>query len=288
MAKEDLSFKDYLKAAFNLKVRIPGLGFLSFNKLILVGFGILGIGHPGFWFLGLAYESAYLLSLSGNERFQKLARAMQEEQVKQGWSMNEQAILSSLDKTSQERYNNLRNICWEIEHSGEKASVLERIEELKIEGLNQLLRIFLRLLVSRRDTFEIIRKTSQIDLEKDIENLKKKMERIDQNSTIFRSLKGTVEIQEKRLDNLIKARENLKVTEAELDRIEKQVSLISEETALSKNPDLLSVRLDSVVQSLQGTTKWMSEHAEFFSSLDEDTTTPSNLYPKPSQKMQKE
>jgi hypothetical protein len=49
MMKETLDYLDYLKAAFYWKVRLGGLGYLPMNILILIGFGILGIGNPGFW-----------------------------------------------------------------------------------------------------------------------------------------------------------------------------------------------------------------------------------------------
>ena len=91
-----------------------------------------------------------------------------------------------------------------------------------------------------------------------------------ETSPVYRSLKGTLDIQNRRLENRNRAEESLKVAENELDRIEKQVTLITEETTVSSDPEVLSVRLDGVIQSLQGTTQWMSEHGEFFSSLETD------------------
>jgi SpoVK/Ycf46/Vps4 family AAA+-type ATPase len=87
---------------------------------------------------------------------------------------------------------------------------------------------------------------------------------------VARSLKGTLDIQQRRLENYNKADESLQVTEAELDRIEKQITLLAEETAVTSDPAMMSSRLDGVVQSLQGTTRWMSENAEFFGSLEEE------------------
>ena len=47
---------------------------MPINKMILAGFGILGFGHPGFWLLGLAYETSYLLTIPGNVRFQNVIK----------------------------------------------------------------------------------------------------------------------------------------------------------------------------------------------------------------------
>ena len=44
----------YLKAAFLVGVPVPALGRVPLNALAAAGFLILGFGHPGFWFLGLA------------------------------------------------------------------------------------------------------------------------------------------------------------------------------------------------------------------------------------------
>ena len=71
---ESPAFLDYVKAAFHLKVPLRALGALPLNKLLLAGFAVLTLGHPGFLFLGLAYETAYLMGLSGNKRFQRLVQ----------------------------------------------------------------------------------------------------------------------------------------------------------------------------------------------------------------------
>ena len=63
----------YLKAAFLVGVEVPALGRLPVNALAAAGFFILGFGHPGFWFLGLAAEAAIVPTLAFNKRFQNVA-----------------------------------------------------------------------------------------------------------------------------------------------------------------------------------------------------------------------
>ena len=55
----------------------------------------------------------------------------------------------------------------------------------------------------------------------------------DPDSALARSLRATLAIQEKRLENLETAAENLAVIDAELERIEQQVRLVREESAVS-------------------------------------------------------
>jgi len=278
MNKDTLGYLDYVKAAFHWKVKLGVLGHLPLNKLILAGFAILGFANPGFWFIGIAYGMAYLLFLSGSDRFQKLVQGtrMQKSQVKMAEKQSQ--ILASLEKSSQERYRRLAQACQGILQMSKNNSNPLGLESISAVDLNQLLWIFLRLLSSRQRIHQIISQTARKDLELEIKTLTDKMAQENENSAVHRSLKGTLEIQNRRLENRIKAEESLKVTDSELERIEKQVTLITEETSVSSDPEVLSVRLDGVMQSLQSTTQWMSEHGEFFGSL-EDNTAPANMLP---------
>ena len=49
-------------------------------------------------------------------------------------------------------------------------------------------------------------------------------------------MQGTLDIQKRRLDNILQAESSLKVIEAELDRIEKHVALLQEESQVSSDP----------------------------------------------------
>ena len=83
-----------------------------------------------------------------------------------------------------------------------------------------------------------------------------------------RTLQGTLDIQKARLDNYNKNLDRIRFAEAELDRIEKQVSLIAEEVVVGKNAEHWSRILDGVVQSIQGTTQWMADNSEILESVD--------------------
>ena len=55
--------------------------------------------------------------------------------------------------------------------------------------------------------------------------------------------------------------------DAELERIEQQIELIREESAVSGRPEMLSMRLDAVTSTMAETSRWMEEHTDFFDSL---------------------
>ena len=281
MPGEPLSFWDYFRAAFHLKVPVPLLGNMPVNKLLLGGFAILGFGNPGFWLLGLGFEVGYLLWLAGSPRFQALVRGERLTRIKQNWMVREQDILDRLDKAARDRYLRLAESCRRILQTDDGGETARSLAGLKSEGLNQILLIYLRLLNLQNRIMETIAKTSRKELEADIQALTDRLSREPEGSPVHRSLQGTLEVQKARLENLIKSTENLKYTITELDRIEKQVSLIAEEVAVSKSPEQLSLTLDGVVKSVQGTTKWMADNPQLFETMDASSAPMDVLQPSP-------
>lgn len=280
MAKSELGFLDYVKAAFSWRYRVPGMGHLPLNVLALVGFGILGLGHPAFWLLGLAFEAGYLTMMSGDPRFQKLVQGRKLMAERQLWQAKQTNLFDSLDQESQARYRSLVEVCHQIIKSARSLGGVSAMDDLRDEGLNQMAWMFLRLLYTKIRTRSITESVKASELEEEIKRMTEQLAKEADGSAMHRSLAGTLEIQRKRLENLNRAGDSLKVLEAELNRIEKQVRLLSEEASMSSDPETLTVRLDGVMRSLQGTNKWMSEHGELFGGLEE-AAMPQNLLDSP-------
>jgi len=283
MADQPLGFFDYVKAAFNQEVNFPGLGHLPLNKILLGTGFVLGLANPGFWFLTLGLEVLYLWGMSSNPNYQKLV-AISKKQVKdEAWEQKQYSLLSNLDQDSRGRYHRLLDKCAAIiKISGTEKN---KIYDYQSAGLNQLVWMFLKLLSSRRKMENMLSGTSRETVENEIRDLSAKIANEPEGSALQRSMQGTLEIQKRRLENLIKAKENLRVVEAELDRIEKQVTLLNEEASVTSDPDLLSVRLDNVMTSLSSTSQWMSEQGDMFG---EDISMPKNLLNRSIQERQKE
>jgi hypothetical protein len=160
-------------------------------------------------------------------------------------------------------------------------------KDLRVSGLNKLLWMFTKLLSSRLRIEAIISRTSTKELETEIESISRKMATQPETSPLRRSLQGTLDIQKRRLENLLRASESLEVVKAELDRIEKQVALLKEEASVSSDPEMVSIRLDGVMDSLSGTSQWMSEQDQLFGSLEE-SAVPDQLLIKPVRQKQAE
>jgi len=276
MPKPQLSYFDYVKAAFNWRVLVPGLGNLPLNKWLLVGLGIIGFGNPGFWFLGAAAEFGYLFYLSTNPRFQRIVELTGQEVKQEEWGERIARLTAGLDKASMQRYRRLIDNCQAIVRNSGQLAAGQAADDLRAGGVNQLAWMFLKLLHSRLRINQILEQTSRQEIEKEVKEITARLTKEQESSAIYRSIQGTLEIQQRRLENLVKAEESLRVIDAELDRIDKQVILLHEEASVSSDPDLLSVRLDGVMKSLQGTTEWMVQHNELFGSLEEQSI-PKNL-----------
>ena len=131
-----------------------------------------------------------------------------------------------------------------------------------------MLWLFLRLLASREAITDTLARIDRRQLEAGLESLKSRVAAApDPEGALARSLRATLEIQEKRLANLDSATNNLAVIDAELERIEQQVRLVREESAVSRSPEALSSRLDAVSSTLSETSRWMDQHADLISDM---------------------
>ena len=99
-----------------------------------------------------------------------------------------------------------------------------------------------------------------------------------------KSKASLLELKKKRLENLARAAEARQILEAELQRIEQQVELLREEAAISRSPEALSAKIDSVTGSLAETNSWMRQHEDILSELSVDAVTePPRLLERPRQ-----
>jgi hypothetical protein len=115
----------------------------------------------------------------------------------------------------------------------------------------------------------ILAKVSGTDLDQEIASLRSRCAAAADGSPLQRSLQGSLDIALKRRGNLDRASESVQVVEAELDRIEKQFALLHEESQVSSDPALITSRLDTVMDSLQTTSRWLTEHRDLLGTVEE-------------------
>jgi hypothetical protein len=266
-----LGYVDYVKKAFWRSVPVRGLGTLPLNPMVLAGFGLLGLFNPGFWLLGGALEVGYLALRSGSARFQKLIEGERLLAAQEGWEDRVHAAIERLSDKRQERYRRLLAQCRTILGAGAplEEDTLGGLRDMKERNLNQLLTIFLRLLNSQEVIRDNLSAVDTMGLEGEIAEVEKRLGEVDPEAdgALARSLHGTLDIQRKRLENLQKAQASLRVIDAELLRIEQQVELLREETAIAGDPETLSNRLDSVTTQMTETSRWMDANQQLLGSL---------------------
>jgi len=283
MAGEPLSYKDVVKAALWKPVQTRLLGAMPITQMLLVAFGLAGFVNPGFWLLGLGAVVAWVGGRSSSERFQRLLQAQRIAARAESAEERMQRLFDRLQPASQSRYRALVVQCREILGLGGTESDGSPTD-IRAGNLNQLLWLFLRLLASREGIQDTVARVDRRQLEANIQTMKGRLAAVaDPESALGRSLKATLEIQEKRLANLDHAANSLAVIDAELERIEQQVRLVREESAVSTSPDAISARLDAVSSTLSETSRWMDQHAELFTdaaSADIDTTMPMPSVPR--------
>jgi hypothetical protein len=272
MPARSLGYWQYVKAAFKRRARVPLLGYVPYNYIAIFAFAILGAAsqNPGFWFMGGALEIGYLAALAGNPRFQKLVEGEALLKARPDGRPSIQQTVNFLTPPSAERYRRIFEQCRLILGINAPLQSAVTLKDSRAESLNSLLSLFVRLLSSRETLLGTLGLVDKKTLEGDVERLKQKLATTPPDGALARSVQATLEIETKRLENLARAKGSLEVIDAELERIEQQVRLIREESAVSGGPEVLSARLDAVSTTLTETSKWMDQHAELFTTLSAD------------------
>ncbi|MFZ2961108.1 MAG: hypothetical protein WA705_29875 [Candidatus Ozemobacteraceae bacterium] len=271
MPKQPVTFADYLSEAFHASYVFKGLGAVPVNKVGLAGMGILGCAFPGFWFVGAAAEVGYLWLLSTDERFQKYVRSKRNAVIETDKSMKMNAMISNLDPESVRRLNNMNANLAEVTRLMDMDSdgSTNFARESKLQNLNQLSVLFLRLLYSKRVISDSLQRTDVERIKREIKDISRQLEAPNLGEALARSLSGNLAIQERRLENIKKAEENLQVVNMELQRIENQLQLIREEVAINRSPEALTSSIDLISSTMNEAEDFMSRYSHLFSNINE-------------------
>lgn len=269
MAKPPIGFWEYIAEAFHLRYPVPGMGALPLNKMGVVGSIALGLLNPGFWFLGAGLELGYLWMLSTDPRFQKYIQSRRMNLIEQDKSLRINEMVRSLDKVSVTRLEALnRNLAkinelMDINSDG----AVQFVRETQQKTLSQLPVMFVKLLFTRRLISESLEHTDAGKLKREIRDLEKQLAAGDIGEALMKSLRGNIEIKQKRLENIGRAEENNQLVEMELNRIENQVQLIREEIALNRTPEAISAGIDRINSTLGETEAWVNTHSDFLNRI---------------------
>ncbi len=267
MAKR--SFWSYLKAAFNAR---PFGMFIAPNWIGLAGFGLLGLTNPGFWLLGAGAELAYLLALVTNGRFQRVVDRRSTAGEEDEWKGRMEAMVRRLSDTDQARYVAFVSRCRTILDQLTQQDPSGSAAKVHGENLSKLIWVYIRLLVARRAMSRVLKEPTMGETQEIEHRLAEVRARLADESLgpdLRRSLTSQAEILEQRVAQRREGREKLDFLEAEILRIQEQVELLREQSALSTDAEGISARLDEITGSLGGASQWINDQQKLYGSMDD-------------------
>jgi hypothetical protein len=266
--------KDYLKEAFffrwNLLLFLGGLAAAAIAPLPDVTFPLV-----------FASELVYLSALTSLPRFRaaidaKVHSAQGTTEATPTTAPSLVVMLAGLPGEARRRFEQLHARCVEMRTlavgvrgaSGREAG---SAEEIRTPGLDRLLWLFLRLLMSKNALDRFLQTMSAEEVSARLEQLRKDLAGAQPlgDERIVRSLQDSIAMAELRLDNYERAKKNAQFVSIELDRIEGKIQALAEMAVNRQDPDLLSSQVDSAAESMRQTEKAVSELQHLTGLADE-------------------
>ena len=263
-APEGAGLKDYLREAF----------FFRWNLLFFMG-GVAGaaIAPMSAVLLPLvaAAELTYLAGLITDSRFRaaidaKVHSARGRAAAAPETAPSLVAMLAGLPVEARRRFERLHGRCVEMRSiavgvRGAAGDPSGSAEEIRTPGLDRLLWLFLRLLLSKTALDRFLDTMSNEDITARLEQLRKDLaaSKSTGDDRITKSLQDSLAMAELRLDNYERAKKNAQFVFIELDRIEGKIQALAEMAVNRQDPDFLSSQVDSAAESMRQTEKAVSE-----------------------------
>jgi hypothetical protein len=273
---------DYLKEAFlfrwNLLFFLGGLAGAAIAPLPDVTFPLVVAG-----------ELAYMAALTSLPRFRaaidaKVHALTGTPPAATTATPSLVAMLAGLPGDARQRFERLHARCVEMRTlalgvrgaSGREAG---SAEEIRTPGLDRLLWLFLRLLMSKHALDRFLTTMSSEEIKTRLEQVRKDLAAAQQagDERIVRSLQDSIAMSELRLDNFERAQKNAQFVSIELDRIEGKIQALAEMAVNRQDPDLLSSQVDSAAESMRQTEKAVSELQHLTGMADELQDPPAIL-----------
>ena len=174
-------------------------------------------------------------------------------------------MLGGLPADARTRFQRLHSRC--VEMRGIAAGVRGAAgdsaasgEEIRTPGLDRLLWLFLRLLLSKAALDRFLKTMNEQEITARLAELRKSLEAAKGgDERIVRSLQDSMASCELRLDNYGRAKKNADFVSIELDRLEGKIQALAEMAVNRQDPDFLSSQVDSAADSMRQTEKAVSE-----------------------------
>ena len=259
--------RDYLREAF----------FFRWNLLLFVGSVAAAAITPTpvaevLLPLVAAGEISYLTGLVSMPRFRAAIDAKvagsrpAEAAVPAAPAPSLRTMLGGLPADARKRFERLHERCVEMRGiaAGVRGAAGDQsgsAEEIRTPGLDRLLWLFLRLLVSKAalDRFLQTMNEQEINTRLTEQRASLTTAQAAKDERVIRSLQDSVAMSELRLDNFGRAKKNAEFVTLELDRIEGKIQALAEMAVNRQDPDFLTSQVDSAADSMRQTEKAVTE-----------------------------
>ncbi len=175
-------------------------------------------------------------------------------------------MLQSLPLDARARFQRLHSRCLEMRAiaagvRGTTGDHAGSAEEIRTPGLDRLLWLFLRLLLSKTALDRFLLSMNENLITGGLEQLRESLAgaQTEGDERVVRSLQDSIAMAELRLDNHARAKKNAQFVSIELDRIEHKIQALAEMAVNRQDPDFLSSQVDSAAESMRQTEKAVSE-----------------------------
>jgi hypothetical protein len=267
--------QDYLKEAFlfrwNLLFFLGGVAGAALTP-------VAGVLLP----LVAAGELSYLAGLVSMPRFRAAIDAkvhgrgrQKDDAVPARPQQSLVDMLGGLPSEARRRFERLHARCVEMRSIAVgvrgTAGDASGAEEIRTPGLDRLLWLFLRLLLSKTALDRFLSTMNDQEIKTRLEQLRKDLTaaQTEKDERVIRSLQDSVAMAELRLDNFERAKKNAQFVTIELDRIEGKIQALAEMAVNRQDPDFLSTQVDSAAESMRQTEKAVSELQHLTGLADE-------------------
>ncbi len=176
------------------------------------------------------------------------------------------SLLGGLPADARKRFERLHARCLEMRGiaagvRGATGDNAASAEEIRTPGLDRLLWLFLRLLVSKAALDRFLQTMNEQEINTRLADQRASLTAAQTagDDRIVKSLQDSVAMSELRLDNFGRAKKNAQFVSIELDRIEGKIQALAEMAVNRQDPDFLSSQVDSAAESMRQTEKAVSE-----------------------------